>query len=105
MESISITDLAGLRESWKPVDVALANDAIVRLARLEGAFVWHKHEEDELFLCWDGSFRIEMKGRKAVKLRRGDVFVVPKGIEHRPVADAVAYSLVIERPETKQYGG
>jgi mannose-6-phosphate isomerase-like protein (cupin superfamily) len=105
LDPASLPELvASLREPWRPVDVALANDTVVRLARLQGAFVWHTHDEDELFLCWEGAFRIEMKGRAAVELAKGDVFVVPRGVEHRPIADEPAYSLVIERPETKQYG-
>jgi mannose-6-phosphate isomerase-like protein (cupin superfamily) len=102
MSVISITDtFAGLTDAWRPVDLATANDAIVRLARLEGAYDWHHHEEDELFLCWEGAFRIEMGGAPPVSLERGDLFVVSAGIEHRPVADAPAYTLVIERPETE----
>ena len=105
MSVISITDIvARLTDAWRPVDVATANDAIVRLARLDGAFDWHHHEEDELFLCWHGAFQIEMEGTAPVRLERGDLFVVRAGVEHRPVADAPAYALVIERPETEQRG-
>jgi mannose-6-phosphate isomerase-like protein (cupin superfamily) len=74
----------------------------VRTAKLLGAYDWHHHEEDELFLCWEGSFRIEMEGSDPVLLNAGDLLVVPAGTEHRPVADQPAVTLLIERPETEQ---
>jgi len=103
MTVVSVPDaVRNLTDAWRPVDLATANDAIVRLARLDGAFDWHHHQEDELFLCWDGAFRIELEGSTPVSLERGDMFVVRAGVEHRPVADAPAYTLVIEKPETEQ---
>lgn len=103
--SISILDaLAALPGPWQPADVVSVNDAIVRVARLEGEFPWHVHEEDELFLCWDGEFVIELEGTDAVQLNRGSIFVVPKGVRHRPVAHTTAHVVLLERPETKQYG-
>ena len=96
---------AALSEAWQPMDLVTVNGAILRLGRFDGDFVWHRHDEDELFLCWSGTFRVEMEGREAVALSAGDIFVVPAGAQHRPVANyGPAYALMVERPETKQYG-
>ena len=104
-EPVSVAGaIQALAGPWQPRDLATVNEAVVRVARAEGAFPWHHHAQDELFLCWDGTLRIEMKGREPVVLKAGDLFVVPKGTEHRPVADGVAHALLVERIETKQYG-
>ena len=96
---------AAITEPWKPQDLVVANDAVVRLARVDGEFPWHEHDEDELFLCWSGTFRVELADGSARQLAAGDLFVVPAGARHRPVADqGPAYGLLLERPETLQYG-
>ena len=104
-EPVSISEvISALPGPWQPRDLVTANDAVVRVARFEGEFPWHVHEEDELFLCWDGSFRIEIEDREPITLSAGELFVVPKGTRHRPVAAQPAHALMLERPETKQHG-
>jgi mannose-6-phosphate isomerase-like protein (cupin superfamily) len=104
-QPVSIADItASLPGPWQRQDLVAVNDAIVRVVRLEGEFPWHHHEEDELFLCWDGSFLIELEGSASVELNTGDLFVVPRGVEHRPLAERTAHALLLERPETQQYG-
>ena len=95
---------AGIERAFEPVDVVTVNDSIIRIAMVHGAFVWHQHEEEELFLCWAGKLRIELEGAEPIVLERGQLFVVPKGVQHRPVADEPALTMLIETPQTKQYG-
>jgi quercetin dioxygenase-like cupin family protein len=102
---ISIPSVAAeLDRPFEPRDLVGVNEAIVRIAAIEGEFPWHHHDEDELFLCWEGAFRIELRDGDPVDLRTGDVFVVATGREHRPIADQRAVILMLERPETLQYG-
>ena len=98
-------EMRGLLEPWMPHDLAVANDTVMRLARIDGDFPWHAHDEDETFLCWEGTFRIELEGASPVEMSRGSLFVVPRGTRHRPIAEhGPAYAILIEKPETRQYG-
>lgn len=89
--------LAGLSDHWNPRIVAGYNGHEVRLAKLAGAFTWHSHAEtNELFLVLKGAMRIEFRDGVA-ELGEGDMLVVPKGVEHRPVADGACHVLLIDR--------
>jgi len=96
--------IAGMPVPFEQRDLISATNIAVRVARFEGEFPWHRHDDDEIFLCWQGSFTIEMAGRDSVTLQAGELYVVPSGIEHRPVAPEFAYVLMLERPEVTQYG-
>jgi mannose-6-phosphate isomerase-like protein (cupin superfamily) len=96
--------IAALTEPWQPQVLAHVDDAVVRIAKLDGEFPWHVHAQDEAFLCWQGEFRVEQCGASNVTLHAGDLYVVRAGTEHRPVADSPAYALIIERADVRQYG-
>jgi len=95
---------ADIERPFEPRNLVVANDAVVRIAAIEGEFPWHHHDEDELFLCWEGEFRIELEGLPPVEMHTGDLFTVPHGVEHRPAAPTRAIVLLLERPETLQFG-
>ena len=97
------TKLASFSDLWSPKLVAALNGQEVKLARLSGPFVWHAHPEaDELFYVLEGSFRMELRdasgSERAVTLSVGDMLVVPRGVEHRPVADAGPCAVMLFEP-------
>jgi mannose-6-phosphate isomerase-like protein (cupin superfamily) len=106
MEKIVLSEkFAAFTESWRPKVVAELNGQEVKVVRLLGPFTWHHHEhEDELFLVWKGGFRMEFRDRSAVELRAGDCLVVPRGVEHRPVADEEAEVIVFEPAGVRNTG-
>ena len=96
--------LASFSEPWQPRIIADLNGQQVKVAKLLGEFVWHHHEhEDELFLVLEGTLTMQFRDHE-VQLAAGEMIVVPRGTEHRPVADRVAHAILLERPETKQFG-
>jgi mannose-6-phosphate isomerase-like protein (cupin superfamily) len=96
--------LALIREHWKPKIVGELNGQLVKLVKFHGEFVWHHHDnEDELFLVVQGRFRMEFRDRH-VWLEEGEFLIVPRGVEHRPVADAEAHVLLFEPAATLNTG-
>jgi mannose-6-phosphate isomerase-like protein (cupin superfamily) len=95
---------AALPEYWSPRVIAEIDDCYVKVAKVRGSLAWHSHDdEDELFHVLSGSLRIEMDERTAL-LGPGDVFVVPKGVRHNPVADEECLIMLIERKSTRHTG-
>lgn len=97
--------LATFSDHWSPRTVARFNECDVMVVKVEGPFVWHKHEEtDDFFLVLQGVLDIELRDR-TVTLRPGELFVVPKGVEHRPVArQGEVHLLLIEPTGTPNTG-
>jgi mannose-6-phosphate isomerase-like protein (cupin superfamily) len=95
---------AALTELWSPRVVGEIDDAYVKVAKVHGSLAWHSHEnEDELFLILKGHLRIEMEG-ETVELNEGEMFVVPKGVRHNPVAEEECHILLIEKKTTQHTG-
>ena len=95
---------AQLDELWSPRVVAEVDDAYVKVAKVHGTFGWHAHaDEDELFLVLKGRLRIEMEAG-TVELKEGDLYVVPKGVRHNPVAADECHVMLIERKTTLHTG-
>ena len=95
---------ASLTELWSPRVVAEVDEAYIKVARVQGTLAWHSHsDEDELFYVLKGRLVIEMEDR-SVELGEGEMFVVPKGVRHNPIADQECHILLIERKTTQHTG-
>ena len=95
---------ANFAETWTPKIAGEVNDAQVKLAKLEGTFVWHSHEhEDELFLVHRGRLHIELRDG-TVELGPGELVVIPRGVEHRPVAKGGCEVILVEPASTVNTG-
>jgi len=106
MEKVTLADaFASMGEAWNPRLAGELNGQAVKLAKAEGEFVWHSHAEaDELFLVTDGRLRIEFRERDDAVLEAGELLVVPRGTEHRPVAEPEADILLFEPAGTRNTG-
>ncbi len=105
MNAISLQDkFAAITEHWRPKVAAELNGQEVKLVKFCGVFPWHHHEnEDELFLVWRGSMRIEFRDHVVV-LQAGEMCTVPRGVEHRTAADNEAEVLIFEPAATRNTG-
>ena len=100
IEAVNLAQkLTLFQEYWSPKVVGELNDNYLKVVKVKGEFVWHKHDEDdELFLVLKGRLVIQLRDQD-ITLNEGDFLVVPKGVEHRPVAEDEAHILLIE-PKT-----
>ncbi len=105
MDKINLAEkFSQINEYWKPYIAGELNGQLVKLDKLKGEFVWHHHDnEDEMFLVVKGRFRIEFRD-KMVWLEEGEFIVVPRGVEHKPVADEEAWILLFEPASTLNTG-
>ncbi|MFC5476217.1 cupin domain-containing protein [Paraherbaspirillum soli] len=95
---------ASLSEHWSPRVVAEVDDSYIKVAKINGSLAWHSHDnEDELFLVLKGHLRIEME-QGSVELSEGEMYVVPKGVRHNPVAEQECHVMLIERKSTLHTG-
>ncbi len=107
-DSVRVVDLAAMfpriEDPWTPRIVGELNGQQLKLAKFEGAFAWHSHErEDEAFLVLRGRFRLELRDR-SLEVGEGQLAVVPRGVEHRPVAEEEAWVLLFEPASTRNTG-
>jgi mannose-6-phosphate isomerase-like protein (cupin superfamily) len=105
MEKVNIMQkFSHITEYWKPYVAAELNGQMVKLDKIKGEFVFHHHDhEDELFLVVKGRFRMELRDRH-IWVEEGEFLVVPRGVEHRPVADEECWFLLFEPASTLNTG-
>ena len=105
MKKINLEEKFSLfKEHWTPKIVGKLNGQQVKIAKVNGEFVWHDHaEEDELFMVIKGSLKIELR-EKTVTLKEGEFYIVPKGVAHKPIAKEEVHILLFEPLSTKHTG-
>ena len=97
MSKVNFRDkLSKFSDQWTPKVIAEMNDYQFKLVKIEGDFVWHEHDDtDEAFIVIEGSMRIEFEGG-SVELEEGEMYVVPKGVRHKPCADSECKVMLVE---------
>src|SRR5579871_429923 len=98
LERMDVTEVAGAQTPWWNRTLTQVNDAVVRLAVMEGDFHWHKHEdEDEFFYVLEGALTIDIEGRPSIRLEPGQGITVPRGLMHFPHAHGRTVVLMVEQ--------
>ena len=105
MKPINIAEKFDLfSEHWTPKKIGELNGQQILLAKLKGEFIWHHHEnEDELFIVIKGSLKIEFR-ETSIVLNEGEMYIIPKGVEHKPIAKKEVYVMLFEPLEIKHTG-
>ncbi len=105
MDTINLSEKFTLfQEYWSPKIAGELNDSYIKLAKLKGEFVWHQHEnEDELFLVVKGHLLIKLRDRD-IHLKEGEFVIIPKGVEHLPIAEEEVHVLLLEPKSTLNTG-
>ena len=106
MDKVNLAEKFSLfHEHWTPKLVGELNGQYVKLAKVQGRFVWHDHEsEDELFLVVKGTLHLHFRDRPTVTLQEGELYIVPKGVEHQPYAERECHVLLLEPAGTLNTG-
>lgn len=110
MQKVNLAEkLALFEEYWKPKIAGELNGQMVKLVKFHGPFVWHHHDtEDEMFLVVKGGFRMDYKDadgqERAIDLQEGEFLIVPRGVEHRPVAEQEVHVMLVEPASTLNTG-
>src|ERR1700683_4840092 len=105
MEKVNLSQKFGLfQDYWSPKIAGEINDSHVKLVKLKGEFIWHHHDaEDELFLVVKGRLLIRLRDRD-IQLEEGEFVVIPRGVDHRPIAEEEAHVLLLEPKSTLNTG-
>lgn len=105
IEKVSVIEkLNSFQDYWSPKIVGEINDSFVKLVKLKGEFVWHHHEcEDELFLVVKGTLLIKLRDRD-IRVEAGEFVIIPRGVEHLPIAEEEVHALLLEPKSTLNTG-
>ncbi len=105
MNTVNLKEkFSSFADRWRPKIIGQVNDFYMKAVKLQGEFVWHHHEnEDELFLVVKGTLRMKFRDREAM-IREGEFIIVPRGVEHCPVADEEVHVILFEPTSTLNTG-